>query len=59
MYGHLTEGTALQASQVVRATPRAGGAGQAFSDVNLPPVAPAPAADAAITFDGARLSIPD
>lgn len=59
VYGYLTEGTPLPASQVVRATPRAGGAGQAFTDAHLPPIAPVPGDGTAITFDGAQLTIPD
>ncbi len=59
VYDNLTEGAPLPGSQVVRATPRAGGAGQAFTDANLPPIASTPGSGAAITFDGAQLTVPE
>jgi len=59
VYGHLAEGSPLPGSQVVRATPRVGGATEAFTDANLPPIAQTPGGDAAIAFDGAQLTIPD
>jgi hydroxybutyrate-dimer hydrolase len=61
MYAHLTAGTALPASQVVRATPRGGvpGAAPAITAANLPPLAAAPAAADQITFTGSSISVPN
>jgi hydroxybutyrate-dimer hydrolase len=58
IYAHLTEGTPLPASQVVRTTPR-GAAATPITAGNLPPIATTPAAGNRITFDGRTLRIPD
>ncbi len=57
MYAHLHTGAALPPSQVVHTTPR----GTTFPPItaaNVPPISPAPGADA-ITFDGRILHIPE
>jgi hydroxybutyrate-dimer hydrolase len=62
MYAHLTAGTALPASQVVRTTPRGGtpGAAPAITRAaNLPPIAATPATGDAITFSGNALNVPN
>jgi hydroxybutyrate-dimer hydrolase len=58
VYDHLTRGTPLPPSQVVRATPRSSG-GHDITKANLPPLAATPAAADAITFDGSQVAIPD
>ena len=58
MYDHLTKGTPLPPSQVVRTTPR-GSAATPLSAANVPPVAATPAAGDLITFDGRTLGIPE
>jgi hydroxybutyrate-dimer hydrolase len=63
VYAHLTKGTPLPASQVVRTQPRGGvpGAAPAITAANVPPIAASPAAADAITFDAEAklLVIPD
>ena len=60
MYAHLTQGTALPASQVVRPTPRGV---VPYSPANvgtlLPPMLQSPAAGDRITFGGGVLRIPE
>jgi hydroxybutyrate-dimer hydrolase len=60
MYAHLSEGTPLPASQVVRATPRGGDplAPPPLTDENLAPIEPDPGEGDRITFDGHELFIP-
>ncbi|MEW9899902.1 3-hydroxybutyrate oligomer hydrolase family protein [Chitinivorax sp. PXF-14] len=57
MYAYLKNGTALPASQVVRATPRAAQADQ-LTTANLPPIVSTPAAADAIGFSANTLLIP-
>ena len=61
MYEHLTQGTALPPSQVVRTTPRGGtpGTAPAITPANVPAWSAAPAAGDRIVFDGRTLTIPD
>ena len=62
MYDHLTTGTALPPSQVVRTTPRGGtpGAAPAITAANVPNFVAAPAAGDRIDFVGSStLSVPD
>lgn len=61
MYAHLKSGTALPASQVVRATPRGGnpGAAPAITAANVPPLAATPAAGNAIEFSGTSVNVPN
>jgi hydroxybutyrate-dimer hydrolase len=64
MWAHLTQGTALPPSQVVRTTPRGPAVPPALvppdiTAANLPPIAASPAAGDRITFDGDTLVIPD
>ncbi len=56
MWNHLKNGTALPASQVVRATPRAAGA--ALEQSNVPPFAATPAASNTIGFAAGTLTVP-
>lgn len=60
MYAHLTTGSALPPSQVVRTTARGGvaGAAPAISALNVPALAAAPAAGDAISFSGNSVAIP-
>ena len=61
MWAHLTQGTALPPSQVVRTSAR-GVSGAVVPDLtaaNVPPIAANPAAADRITFDGDTLVIPD
>lgn len=58
MYDHLTVGTALPPSQVVRTVPRGPGA-PPITDANVPNYSPSPAAGDLITFDKGTLFIPD
>ena len=57
MWAHLTQGTALPASQVVRTTPRAA-ATDTLTTANLPPIRAVPAAGEAITFKRRVLDVP-
>jgi hydroxybutyrate-dimer hydrolase len=57
MYAHLTQGTPLPPSQVVRTTPRGVGA-PAITPANVPAISASPGANA-ITFSGTTLTIPD
>ncbi len=61
MYANLKSGTALPASQVVRATPRGGvpGAAPAITAANVPAVVTAPLAADAIGFAGTSISLPN
>ena len=60
MYSHLTQGTALPPSQVVRTTPRGGAPpAPAITPANVPAWSPAPPAGDRITFSGNTLTIPD
>jgi hydroxybutyrate-dimer hydrolase len=59
MYDHLTQGTPLPPSQVVRTTPRGGPPAPAITPANLPAWSATPAAGDRITFDGKTLVIPD
>jgi hydroxybutyrate-dimer hydrolase len=61
MYAHLSEGTPLPASQVVRATPRGGDplAPPPLTDENFAPIEPDPGEGDRITFDGQELFIPE
>ncbi|WP_434063947.1 3-hydroxybutyrate oligomer hydrolase family protein [Roseateles violae] len=56
MWAHLKNGTALPASQVVRTTPRAGGA--ALAATNVPPWSATPAAGDTIGFAAGTLTVP-
>ncbi|WP_028671464.1 3-hydroxybutyrate oligomer hydrolase family protein [Saccharospirillum impatiens] len=58
MYAHLSEGTDLPPSQVIRTTPRGAGA-PAISAANLPDIATDPANADRIEFAASVLSIPD
>lgn len=58
MYAHLTNGTPLPPSQVVRTTPRASGA-TAISLTNVPPIQAAPVSGDLIQMVGSTLTIPD
>jgi hydroxybutyrate-dimer hydrolase len=58
MWAHLTAGTPLPPSQVVRTTPRGAGA-PPITAANVPPISAAPAASDQISFDGDTLVIPD
>jgi hydroxybutyrate-dimer hydrolase len=60
MYAHLTQGTALPPSQVVRTTPR-GGTSPApmITPANVPTWSPNPPPANRITFSGNTLTIPD
>ena len=61
MYAHLTVGTALPTSQVVRATPRGGvpGLAPAITAANVPALASTPAAADQISFTGSSISVPN
>jgi hydroxybutyrate-dimer hydrolase len=61
MYDHLTKGTPLPRSQVVRTIPRGGvpGAAPAITSANVPPIAQHPAADNRIRFRNGTLHVPD
>jgi hydroxybutyrate-dimer hydrolase len=61
MYAHLTQGTPLPGSQVVRTVPRGGtpGAAPALTSANVPPIAAVPSAADAITMHGNTLVVPD
>jgi hydroxybutyrate-dimer hydrolase len=61
MYAHLTQGTPLPGSQVVRTVPRGGtpGAAPALTSANVPPIAAVPAVGNAITMQGNTLVVPD
>ena len=60
MWANLKNGTALPASQVVRATPRGGlpGAAPAVTAANVPPIVATPATADAIGFSGTSVSVP-
>jgi hydroxybutyrate-dimer hydrolase len=58
MHAHLTQGTALPPSQVVRTVPRGAGA-PAIAAANVPEWAATPAAGDRIGFEQRTLSIPD
>ncbi len=58
MYDHLTNGTALPPSQVVRTTPRGPGA-PAITAANVPPISANPAAGNRILMNKSTLQIPD
>lgn len=61
MYAHLTAGTPLPESQVVRTTPRGGvpGAAPAITVANVPAFVAKPAAADAITFSGSTIQVPN
>ena len=61
MYAYLRSGTALPASQVVRATPRGGlpGAAPAITTANVPGIAAAPLVANQIGFAGTSLAVPN
>jgi hydroxybutyrate-dimer hydrolase len=59
MYSHLTQGTALPPSQVVRTTPRGGPPAPMITPDNVPAWSPTPPAANRITFSGNTLTIPD
>ena len=59
MYSHLTQGTALPPSQVVRTIPRGGTASTSDYARECPAWSPAPPAGDRITFSGNTLTIPD
>lgn len=61
MWAHLTAGSPLPPSQVVRTVPRGGvaGAAPALTAANVPPIQASPAAADLIGFSGHTLSIPD
>lgn len=61
MYAHLTQGTPLPGSQVVRALPRGGapGAAPALSAANVPPIAAVPAEADTIRVRGATITVPE
>lgn len=61
MYAKLKNGTALPASQVVRATPRGGvpGAAPAITRAQLPPIIATPATADAIVFNGTFVNVPN
>ncbi|KQP22640.1 3-hydroxybutyrate oligomer hydrolase family protein [Pseudorhodoferax sp. Leaf267] len=61
VYAHLTAGTALPASQVLRTVPRGGtpGAAPAITAANVPAIPTTPAAANAIAFSGTTLTIPE
>jgi hydroxybutyrate-dimer hydrolase len=63
MHAHLTQGTPLPPSQVVRTTPRGGvpalvSLAPALTAANIPPISAAPAAGNLIGFSGTTLQIP-
>lgn len=58
MYDHLSKGSALPPSQVVRTTPRGTGA-PALTAANVPPIAATPDAADRITFEASQVRIPD
>ena len=58
MWAHLTSGTPLPPSQIVRTTPRGAGA-PPITAANVPPIRPNPATADRVTFDGDTLVIPD
>jgi hydroxybutyrate-dimer hydrolase len=60
MWAHLTQGTPLPPSQVVRTTPRGTGTPPPPMELaQLPPIAATPAAADRIGFDGDTMVIPD
>ena len=61
MWAHLTTGTALPPSQVVRTVPRGGtaGAAPAITAANVPPIAATPAAGNAITVSAGAIDVPN
>jgi hydroxybutyrate-dimer hydrolase len=61
MYSHLTVGTALPPSQVVRTTPRTGtpGAAVAITPANVPPISANPSSADRITVRGRTVFVPD
>jgi hydroxybutyrate-dimer hydrolase len=61
MYAHLTQGTALPASQVVRTVPRGGTAGSApaITATNVPALATTPAAADRIVVSAGAITVPD
>jgi hydroxybutyrate-dimer hydrolase len=58
VHAHLTSGTPLPPSQVVRTTPRATSL-TAISAANVPPIAATPATGDLITMSGSTLVVPD
>ena len=58
VYANLSSNGALPASQVVRTVPRATAATQ-VTNVNLPPIAPAPAEGDRIVTSGTSVTVPD
>jgi hydroxybutyrate-dimer hydrolase len=61
MWSHLTAGTPLPPSQLVRTIPRGGvpGAAPAITTANLPPIALEPASGDAITVEHGVVNVPD
>jgi len=61
MYAHLKNGTALPASQVVRATPRGGapGAAPAITAIHVPALSAAPPVADQISFVGTSVNVPN
>jgi len=61
MWAHLTAGSPLPGSQVVRTVPRGGtpGAAPAITAANVPPIVVTPAAANAVTFGNNTLTIPN
>ncbi|MDQ6684482.1 MAG: D-(-)-3-hydroxybutyrate oligomer hydrolase [Pseudomonadota bacterium] len=61
MYANLRSGTALPASQIVRATPRGGApaSAPALTGANVPAISTAPAAADQITFSGTSIVVPN
>jgi hydroxybutyrate-dimer hydrolase len=59
MYSHLTQGTPLPPSQVVRTTPRGGPPAPMITPDNVPAWSLTPVVGDRITFSGNTLTIPD
>lgn len=61
LWSHLTHGTPLAPSQVLRSTPRGGtpGAAPAITVANVPPIAHAPAAADRIVIGGGSINVPN
>lgn len=61
MHAHLTQGTPLPPSQVLRTVPRGGtpGAAPAITTANVPPIASTPAPGDTIEFANGTVTVPD